>query len=229
MNAPLLFDWRRDEARRASRRRQQARQRAQERQRRMDAIIALTAVIGLLLALGVGLESTPQHVAHADTAVTGDAAYTVEDFTDMSDLAWRNGNQCESRFDWPVDDPQVEQQFERPINPWAPGHRGVDLVAEQGTVILSPQAGTVSSAGKVAGKDVVSVRHRGGVTSTFEPAVTELSVGDTISRRQPVGIVEGSSDHCEDRCLHWGLKRGTVDYLDPQQYAGSRKIVLKPS
>lgn len=99
MNAPLLFDWRRDEARRASRRRQQARQRAQERQRRMDAIIALTAVIGLLLALGVGLESTPQHVAHADTAVTGDAAYTVEDFTDMSDLAWRNGNQCESRFD----------------------------------------------------------------------------------------------------------------------------------
>ena len=38
MNAPLLFDWRRDEARRASRRRQQARQRAQERQRRMDAI-----------------------------------------------------------------------------------------------------------------------------------------------------------------------------------------------
>ena len=28
MNAPLLFDWRRDEARRASRRRQQARQRA---------------------------------------------------------------------------------------------------------------------------------------------------------------------------------------------------------
>ena len=167
----------------------------------------MAAVIGLLLALGVGLASTPQHVAHADTAVTGDAAYTVEDFTDMSDLAWRNGNQCESRFDWPVDDPQVEQQFERPINPWAPGHRG----------------------GKVAGKDVVSVRHRGGVTSTFEPAVTELSVGDTISRRQPVGIVEGSSDHCEDRCLHWGLKRGTADYLDPQQYAGSRKIVLKPS
>lgn len=104
MNAPLLFDWRRDEARRASRRRQQARQRAQERQRRMDAIIALAAVIGLLLALGVGLASTPQHVAYADTAVTGDAAYTVEDFTDMSDLAWRNGNQCESRFDWPVDD-----------------------------------------------------------------------------------------------------------------------------
>ena len=68
MNAPLLFDWRRDEARRASRRRQQARQRAQERQRRMDAIIALAAVIGLLLALGVGLASTPQHVAHADTA-----------------------------------------------------------------------------------------------------------------------------------------------------------------
>lgn len=90
----------------------------------MDAIIALAAVIGLLLALGVGLASTPQHVAHADTAVTGDAAYTVEDFTDMSDLAWRNGNQCESRFDWPVDDPQVEQQFERPIN------RGHQVIVE---------------------------------------------------------------------------------------------------
>ena len=169
MNAPLLFDWRRDEARRASRRRQQARQRAQERQRRMDAIIALAAVIGLLLALGVGLASTPQHVAHADTAVTGDAAYTVEDFTDMSDLAWRNGNQCESRFDWPVDDPQVEQQFERPINPWAPGHRGVDLVAEQGTVILSPQAGTVSFPGRRADcpKRCIAVRSSGYRKDTF--------------------------------------------------------------
>ena len=77
MNAHCCLIGRRDEARRASRRRQQARQRAQERQRRMDAIIALAAVIGLLLALGVGLASTPQHVAHADTAVTGDAAYTV--------------------------------------------------------------------------------------------------------------------------------------------------------
>lgn len=56
--------------------------------------------------------------------MTGDAAYTVEDFTDMSDLAWRNGNQCESRFDWPVDDPQVEQQFERPIN------RGHQVIVE---------------------------------------------------------------------------------------------------
>ena len=42
----------------------------------------------------------------------------------MSDLAWRNGNQCESRFDWPVDDPQVEQQFERPIN------RGHQVIVE---------------------------------------------------------------------------------------------------
>lgn len=86
-NAPLLFDWHHDKARRASRRRQQARRRVQERQRHVGAMIASAAVIGLLLALRVGLTSTPQHIAHTDTAVAKNTIHAAEDFIDMSDLA----------------------------------------------------------------------------------------------------------------------------------------------
>jgi hypothetical protein len=90
----------------------------------------------------------------------------------------------------------------------------------------------VAFSGKVAGKSVVTLRHgaeTGSLTSTFEPAVTTRPVGAVIAKGERFARVEGGSEHCADGCLHWGLKRGTADYLDPQQYAGSRKIVLKPS
>ncbi len=229
MNAPLLFDWRRDEARRASRRRQQARQRAQERQsaygchNRVGRRYRPAACLGSRAGIHASACCACGYCGDRRCGIHGGGFHR---YVLIGVAQWQSvripirlaGRRSTGRTTVRAADEPVGTR-----SSWS------ESVAEQGTVILSPQAGTVSFAGKVAGKDVVSVRHRGGVTSTFEPAVTELSVGDTISRRQPVGIVEGSSDHCEDRCLHWGLKRGTADYLDPQQYAGSRKIVLKPS
>lgn len=137
-------------------------------------------------------------------------------------------SRCTAMYSWPVEEPRIEQRFDGPASPWLPGHRGVDLMAEQGTGIVAPKAGTVSFAGKVAGKHVVSIRHDNGVTSTFEPATTTLNVGSRVTRNQPVATVEGDSDHCEDHCLHWGLRRSATDYLDPQRYTGNRKIALKP-
>lgn len=137
-------------------------------------------------------------------------------------------SRCAAMYSWPVEEPRIEQRFDGPASPWLPGHRGVDLMAEQGTGIVAPKAGTVSFAGKVAGKHVVSIRHDNGVTSTFEPATTTLNVGSRVARNQSVATVEGDSDHCEDHCLHWGLRRSATDYLDPQRYTGNRKIALKP-
>lgn len=176
---------------------------------------------------GTELNGHPGRSEHSSPA--GASTLTIADFTDMKALEAQVNPQCEARYSWPVKEPQVEQEFDSPIAPWAPGHRGVDLMVAPGTEILAPQSGTISFAGTVAGKHVVSVRHRGGITSTFEPATTTLNVGATVTRGQHIGTIGGTSDHCEDRCLHWGLKRGTADYLSPQQYAGNRKIALKPS
>ena len=220
----------REAARRAARRRQEREQREQ-RQRLQALMVASVMLFGLLVALVCGLaitrESTltTQRLVH----VSGQSAISFADFTDMTALAERTGSSCEARYDWPVGKPHVEQNFDRPLNQWSAGHRGVDLAAEPGTVLLAPQDGVVSFVGEVAGKNVLSVRHRDGITSTFEPATTDLRAGDAVSRGQPIGTVGGVSDHCDEQCVHWGLKRGAHDYLDPQSYAGNRIIVLKPT
>ncbi|NMM94317.1 M23 family metallopeptidase [Bifidobacterium oedipodis] len=218
----------REAARKAARQRQEREQK--ERRQRLRALMVASALLfGLLGALVCGLAITQESTATTQRLVhvSGQSAISFADFADMTALAERSSS-CEARYDWPVEDPHVEQSFDRPLNQWSPGHRGVDLTTEPGTVLFSPQDGVVSFAGEVAGKNVLSIRHRDGVTSTFEPATTDLQAGDAVSRGQPIGTVGGASDHCEEQCVHWGLKRGAHDYLDPQSYAGSRTIVLKP-
>ncbi|MBT1165088.1 M23 family metallopeptidase [Bifidobacterium felsineum] len=229
------FDWRRQSARRAARQREQERRQAEERQTWIDALVAAAVALGLLLSLLVGLlvsgsgKDDSIHVGDALVQqLSADSAGLIPaDFTDMSALERHVDSSCSARFDWPVSNVQINQSFDRPITPWAPGHRGVDLIAGSGETITAPHAGTISFAGRVGGKDVVSIRHRGGVTSTFEPATTDLTLGSAVSRGEIVGTVEGDSDHCESHCLHWGLKRGADDYLNPERYAASGKIVLK--
>src|SRR5690349_8021915 len=58
---------------------------------------------------------------------------------------------------WPVAGPGgrvrpvVERGFEPPPEPWAAGHRGVDLGAAPGTEVVAAATGRVSFAGTVAG------------------------------------------------------------------------------
>ncbi|WP_238567023.1 M23 family metallopeptidase [Bifidobacterium reuteri] len=239
------FDWRRHAARRAARLREHERRRAEERRTWMDAAVAAATALGLALALLMGLTveaswgaspySSIQQTASNGTATqTKDMSPDVQetllpvDFTDLTMLEERSTSRCSARYGWPVSNPVVEAPFDRPLTPWAPGHRGIDVKARQGDSISAPAAGTISFAGKVGGKDVVSLRHRGGVTSTFEPAVTTLEVGMNVNGGASIGVVDGESDHCSIRqCLHWGLKRGAHDYLDPERYVGEYMIVLK--
>ncbi|GAA3559862.1 hypothetical protein GCM10022197_14190 [Microlunatus spumicola] len=114
---------------------------------------------------------------------------------------------------WPLDGtPTVEHAFDPPDQPWLAGHRGVDLEARPGQRVLSPADGRVVFVGRVGGKPVVVVDH-GGVRSTFEPVEASVRVGQRVRQGQALGRV-GHEAHCQDRCLHWGLKRGKA-YLDP--------------
>ncbi len=134
---------------------------------------------------------------------------------------------CNSQMQWPVKRVKVVKEFNPPPKPWMAGHRGVDLSASQGTLLYAPADGVISFSGFVAGKSVVSIRH-GKLTSTFEPAVTDLTVGTAVRRGQLFGRVEGGSDHCGKTCVQWGLKSGKKSYVNPQAVTKKRRIVFKP-
>ncbi|WEV41363.1 M23 family metallopeptidase [Bifidobacterium sp. ESL0682] len=133
---------------------------------------------------------------------------------------------CKADMRWPVMPHVVTRQFKAPAQVWGPGHRGVDVAAVEGTQLLAPADGFISFAGSVAGKSVVSIRHKS-LTLTLEPAQTLLPMGTPVKKGLPIGTVTGVSDHCTGICVHWGVRKAKHEYRDPQKLASSRKIVLK--
>lgn len=129
----------------------------------------------------------------------------------------------------PVDgDVAVVRAFERPPEPWAAGHRGVDLRAPGGSAVLAPAAGTVAFAGVVAGRGVVTVAHDDGLRSSFEPVDATAAVGTRVAAGRPVGTVAAGGSHCGPvECVHWGVRRG-AEYVDPMTLVDGGPIVLLP-
>jgi murein DD-endopeptidase MepM/ murein hydrolase activator NlpD len=133
------------------------------------------------------------------------------------------------RWAWPLDPrPEVVRPFERPDQPWLPGHRGVDLAASVGQSVRAPSAGRISWTGVVAGRAVVVVMHEGGLRSTFEPVASAPPLGTPVARGDIVGAVTSTTGHCAPRtCLHWGVLRDET-YLDPLSFVGRAPVVLLP-
>ncbi|MGN0108606.1 MAG: M23 family metallopeptidase [Bifidobacterium sp.] len=136
--------------------------------------------------------------------------------------------QCRTRMVLPVADARISKAFDRPSKRWATGHRGVDITAGPGTALIAPDDGVISFNGTVAGKDVISIKHASGLTSTFEPAHSDLETGAPVFRGQPFGVADGLSDHCLDFCVHWGVMDSSDNYLDPSTLILPRTIALKP-
>ncbi len=122
---------------------------------------------------------------------------------------------------------RVVARFTAPPQPWARGHRGVDLAAGPGAVIVAPADGVVAFAGMVAGRPVLSVDHAGGLRSTYEPVVTRVAVGDRVTQGQMIGVLADGPGHCSSSCLHWGARRGDV-YVDPLSLIDRPPLVLLP-
>lgn len=208
------------------------RRRAQEERRRaltsaMAIFAAMVLLLACMLAAGTGQGRHVLAEERNDCVAATPIAFTAS-VVDAKAFASSDESRCQAMFDWPVDQVSLEQEFRRPLTTWSAGHRGVDLLAEEGTTLLAPADGIVSFAGVVAGKDVVSVRH-GTIISSFEPATTDLQVGASVRRGEDFAVVGGGSDHCGNRCVHWGLRRGGDDYLDPNTYTARTIIALKPT
>ncbi len=134
-----------------------------------------------------------------------------------------------ARWAWPVDPPHVvTRPFEAPATAYGPGHRGIDIAAEPGAAVRAPADGTVSFAGVVVDRPVVSIRHADGLVSSVEPVVPCVSAGDTVVAGQVVGALAGEPRHEPDGGLHLGA-RLHGEYVDPALLlAALRHAVLLP-
>jgi murein DD-endopeptidase MepM/ murein hydrolase activator NlpD len=131
---------------------------------------------------------------------------------------------------WPLPGkPRVAHAFDPPDKPWLAGHRGVDLLAGQGSPVLAPTAAVVSFSGVVVDRPVITVATADGLKLSFEPVDSPLQIGDSVARGAQLGTLAGPT-HCdggppgEDSCLHWGVRRGET-YLNPLQFI----LDLRPS
>jgi murein DD-endopeptidase MepM/ murein hydrolase activator NlpD len=117
--------------------------------------------------------------------------------------------------------------YEAPKTEYGSGHRGVDLFLETGSKISAPAAGVLYFKGLVVDREVVTIRTIDGYLASFEPACTNLEVGDRVKPGQEIAW------HCEPSacyeyhcisCVHFSA-RTQYGYISPDYLLGN----LKPS
>ena len=150
------------------------------------------------------------------------------------DAAWASSvntgtNVAAGGWSWPLNPrPAVLRAFDPPVEPWLSGHRGVDLrAAHDGAEVTSPAAGTVTFAGVVVDRPVLTVDHGNGLRSSFEAVRSDLTPGAAVAEGEVLGwILPG---HCTPApCVHWGVRRGD-EYLNPLAFVTDlRPSVLLP-
>ena len=137
------------------------------------------------------------------------------------------------RLNWPLRPrPAVMRAFDAPSPNWQRGHRGVDLAGVAGQAVYAAGAGTVVFAGELAGRPVVSVAHRGGLRTSYEPVLASVRPGQLVASGTALGeLVAGHQGCPAPACLHWGAMWGSAanaDYVDPLGLLVTTPIRLKP-
>jgi murein DD-endopeptidase MepM/ murein hydrolase activator NlpD len=137
------------------------------------------------------------------------------------------------RLDWPLwPHPAVLRTFDAPALDWNRGHRGVDLAGTPGQPVHAAGAGTVVYAGMLAGRQVVSLAHPGGLHTSYEPVQASVRVGQLVAAGAVIGELLPGHPGCPvAACLHWGAMWGPAaraDYVDPLGLLASTPIRLKP-
>lgn len=119
---------------------------------------------------------------------------------------------------------RLTRAFRAPPSPYTAGHRGIDLVVPQDAQIWAPTSGTVTFVGKVVDRGVLSLRVDSHTIVSLEPLISELSVGDAVSRGMALGV-HSVGGHCGASCLHVGV-RVHDQYVNPMRFfAGSPRLL----
>jgi murein DD-endopeptidase MepM/ murein hydrolase activator NlpD len=135
-----------------------------------------------------------------------------------------------ARYAWPLlPAPAIAVPFRAPAHVYGPGHRGIDLVGTAGQPVLAARAGTVVFAGPVANRGVVSLHHDDGLRTTYEPVRPLVPAGAVVHAGDVIGRLEPGHAMCAPAvCLHWGVRRGRMEYLDPLVLLRSPRVRLLP-
>lgn len=175
------------------------------------ALVLVASMSVAVLGGPTASSATEQGPAARTEAVRGGAA--GEDADPLAGRGWV----------WPVSPVRVVRSFEAPAHAYAPGHRGIDLIAD---AVRSPADGRIAFAGPVAGRDVVTIDHGDGVVTTFEPVETVLGVGDPVRRGDAVGTVSAGG-HTTPGTVHMGVRLDGA-YINPLRLLGGvpRAILL---
>ena len=184
------------------------------RRHRRIRVRALLSIGCVLLLAGGGITAPASSAAPTFPLVDGDGP--------------GGGVTPGSRWSWPLHPrPAVLRAFDPPETRYGPGHRGLDLSAPPGGPVVSVADGMVTHSGVVAGRGTVTVRHAGGLESTYEPLGDRVTVGSAVMAGDVVGTVDGPSHCAPTACLHLGA-RLEGHYLDPMLFLGPVRIVLLP-
>ncbi|GAA4171191.1 peptidoglycan DD-metalloendopeptidase family protein [Gryllotalpicola koreensis] len=164
----------------------------------------LTAKLAAGAALAAALVLAPARAAGTDATAAGPH--------------WR----------WPTSPPgAIIEPFVAPPGPYAAGHRGLDVAASPGQSVLAPTSAVVQFSGVVVDRPVVTLRVDEHVLVSFEPVATELAVGTPVAAAQQFGVA-ARGGHCDERCIHVGV-RVDGEYVSPLAYfAGIPPAVLLP-
>jgi murein DD-endopeptidase MepM/ murein hydrolase activator NlpD len=118
-------------------------------------------------------------------------------------------------------------EFVRPYDapdddPFAPGHRGVDIAAPEGSLVHASSAGRVSFAGSVAGNRSVTIEHGDGIRTSYSfLAAIAVKTNDQVEQGDEVGTVgAGHPNQGLPPHVHLSARRGEL-YFDPLElYVG---------
>ena len=128
-----------------------------------------------------------------------------------------------ANWTWPVQGPVIDA-FDPPDTPFGAGHRGIDIAAAAGTVVVAPEAARVAFAGKVGGQLFVTLDHGGGLESTYSWVGSALvRRNDLVARGQPIATTGLGHPGKEPPHLHLGVKLADV-YQDPLAYLGPASV-----
>jgi murein DD-endopeptidase MepM/ murein hydrolase activator NlpD len=135
-----------------------------------------------------------------------------------------------ARYAWPLlPAPAIATRFRAPPHPYGRGHRGVDRVGAAGQPVLAARAGTVVFAGPVGARSVVSVAHDDDLRTTYEPVRSVVRPGAVVAAGDVLGLLEPGHPGCAvAACLHWGVRRGLLEYLDPLVLLRPPEVRLLP-
>ena len=112
----------------------------------------------------------------------------------------------------------IIRHFEPPPTPFAAGHRGIDMAAAVGTIVVASNDGVVSFAGPVAGELFVSIDHAGGIRTTYSfVSFVSVKKGAVVARGQPIALSGAGHAGSLQPHLHFGARIGET-YIDPEPW-----------